>query len=556
MMKKRPYTVPMSGRVLFLLIGGVALGLPLTAVLSSSIFGFFGWDLKAAILAALLFAPLMVCAGLGWALWRWTTCRPQPLLSLHRRLSVACLLLLSWPLWSGILAFYADLSRPWLDPALAQAWQETPQLYTPENTHDALTALDQGHGIGTHWTLMLPSGLRPFYVFAGPLGDSPRPVVATITAPTAEQPAYFSPWNSQRADALFRRIHTDLLMPKPIGRFLAGVGGLFLALVVLSGLFAHRRAFRDAWRWRGQKPRIALGDGHKRLGLWILPYLLVMGLTGAVLGMKVYTVPIAALGLNGFDPAAARQAMRQAPAAPSPDTLTEVQGCLIAFETATIDWSPSRILRRGDHILFEGSPRDDLEWSGDGAGAERLSCHLATARLSPAPSLSDAPWTSVVESALRPIHYGRFGGVGMALLYSILGLIGMWVVDSGIRLMQDHRTDRAPLALRLQGASNSLFLALPWLMLLASLMQRSIPLGLLAFLCAAVSLWFCWPIFDRARHAIRRGAWGLGGAAWGCLPLIRWAIQNQGPRLDITAVGDLTALGLAGWMVWKSRQFR
>jgi uncharacterized iron-regulated membrane protein len=398
---------------------------------------------------------------------------------------------------------------------------------------------------------MLPSDLRPFYVFAGPLGENSRPSVLTITAPSGGHPALAAPWNSPRADALFRRIHTDFLMPKPVGRFLAGVGGLFMVIVVLSGLFAHRRAFRDAWRWRGQKPRIALADGHKRLGLWILPYLLVMGLTGAVLGMKVYSVPIAALGLNGFDPATARAALRPVAPPQSDRPSLDLPACLNAFDAASAGWVPQRIVRQGKHVMFEGSRADRLAWSGDGAGAERLGCDLGTAQITPTPSLSDAPWTNAVESALRPIHYGRFGGVGLALVYCLLGLIGLWVVDSGVRLMQDHRTDRAPLALRLQAASNALFLALPWLMLTCSLVGLTVSPLVLAAVCAAVGLWFCLTLCDRARQACQRAAWLIGGFAWAALPLLRWSLQGLAPSLGIAALGDLSAFALGAWMLWK-----
>lgn len=551
-MKRPPFPLPPTGRVLLLVTVIVALGVPASALLTGAVFSHLGWDLPAAVLAALVFAPLVVCAGLGWALWRWATVTPQPLLSLHRRLSVACLLTLSWPLWSGILAFYGDLSRPWLDPAVAQAWQHTPRTFTPSDTLSALEALDHSQGIGDTWTLMLPSTLRPFYIFSGSLGDAQRPSVLTITAPAADHPALAAPWNSYRADALFRRVHTDFLMPKPVGRFLAGIGGLFMAIVVLSGLFAHRQALRDAWRWRRHKPRIALADGHKRLGLWIVPYLLVMGLTGAVLGMKVYSVPVAALGLSGFDPAVARQALRAPSTAAPPQPPLGLQACLASFRAATPGWDPGRIQRRGNHMLFEGSPPDSLAWAGDGAGAQRLSCDLGTAKITPARSLSDAPWTNAVESALRPIHYGRFGGVGIALLYCLLGLLAMWVVDSGIRLLNDHRIDRAPLALRLQAASNALFLALPWLMLVASLVGIALPPAPIALLCGLVGLWFCLPLFDRTRQKARVWAWRLGGFTWAALPPLRWILQGQAPSLGITAVGDLSALALAGWMIWKS----
>src|SRR3546814_19907157 len=54
----------------------------------------------------------------------------------------------------------------------------------------------------------------------------------------------------------------------------------------LSGVIAHPRIFRDAFRLRARdKEGVGLADWHNRLSVWSLPFALAIALTGAMIGL-------------------------------------------------------------------------------------------------------------------------------------------------------------------------------------------------------------------------------------------------------------------------------
>ncbi|MCV6627283.1 MAG: PepSY domain-containing protein, partial [Cellvibrionaceae bacterium] len=85
---------------------------------------------------------------------------------------------------------------------------------------------------------------------------------------------------------LLAEIHTDLWLPNPYGRYLVGFAGVVLMLMALGGIFAHRhwrREFHTLKHNRGE--RRLWGDLHKLVGLWALPFHMIIGFTGALIGL-------------------------------------------------------------------------------------------------------------------------------------------------------------------------------------------------------------------------------------------------------------------------------
>ena len=85
---------------------------------------------------------------------------------------------------------------------------------------------------------------------------------------------------------LLTELHINLHIPNSIGLFIVGFLGVILTALILSGLFAHVRILKDAFRLRwggtGQQQQI---DLHNRLSVWALPFHLVIAITGAFFGV-------------------------------------------------------------------------------------------------------------------------------------------------------------------------------------------------------------------------------------------------------------------------------
>ena len=84
-------------------------------------------------------------------------------------------------------------------------------------------------------------------------------------------------------------LHYTLNIPAAgglVGTTVVGALGMLLLALSLSGVIAHPRIFRDAFRLRTRHSGgVALADWHNRLSVWTLPFGLAIALTGAVLGL-------------------------------------------------------------------------------------------------------------------------------------------------------------------------------------------------------------------------------------------------------------------------------
>lgn len=477
------------------------------------------------------------------------------LLSIHRLLSLVFCLLISWSLWTGVLAFYADFVRPWMMPALAEA------AVTPLPTAaEALAAVASRHAVGPEWTMMAPTPLRDFFIVSGRFTAGAPPTNLMVNPVTG----VMAPWNGVLTDTLFRRIHTDLLLPKPYGRFLMGLAGIIIVLLVGTGLFIHGKVIAEAWSWRRRSRLLDLSDAHKRFGFWLIPYLFLMGASGGILGLKVASQPLDALLQTGGNPKAARALVgddgdgamppgRGVDAA-VPDGLSV---CLDRFTQRFPDSRVGRLQRRGDRMMIEGVPHGRLTWAGEGAGSLRASCSLADRSIETVSDSRDGGWGGVVESALRPLHYARFGGTVTVLIYCVLGVLCLWIVDSGMKLMwlraakgERRPQDGLPLSRRLFHANNALYLLLPLLLLSDTLVTGTTHGGMALAVSAATILFFVLPWLDRRRPAVERVALPALALAYAGLPLLRLMLYPAAPWFGVAAVMvvDATALLMAVWL--------
>jgi uncharacterized iron-regulated membrane protein len=94
-------------------------------------------------------------------------------------------------------------------------------------------------------------------------------------------------------------LHTGLHLPEGIGRTLVGLIGIALLGLLISGVLAHPRIFKDAFSFRrGGSRRLQTADLHNRLGTWGLPFFLTVTLTGTILG--VFFVIFAGLAATAY----------------------------------------------------------------------------------------------------------------------------------------------------------------------------------------------------------------------------------------------------------------
>lgn len=82
-------------------------------------------------------------------------------------------------------------------------------------------------------------------------------------------------------------LHINLTLPIVWGMILVGALGVALAALLVTGVLAHPKIIKDAFRLRVRHdPQLARADWHNRLGVWTLLPMLAITLTGAFIGLS------------------------------------------------------------------------------------------------------------------------------------------------------------------------------------------------------------------------------------------------------------------------------
>lgn len=238
-------------------------------------------------------------------------------------------------------------------------------------------------------------------------------------------------------------LHMALHLPRTWGLFLVGLTGVALLSSLISGLLSHPRIFKDAFAFRwGGSHRLQEADLHNRLGVWGLPFHVVVSLSGALLGLSTLIVGVLAMAAyNGDSQKAFAEILGPRPsedetAAPVPDVAAmmaqvtaqhphavfanvHIGHIAKAGQIVTINMRSPGHLPFGNPYIFDGSGKS----LGDG-GFETGSIGRQ------------------ILGVLQPLHFGWFGGMAIKLAYGLLGLALTVVTHTGVTIWLARRRDK------------------------------------------------------------------------------------------------------------------
>lgn len=336
---------------------------------------------------------------------------------------------------SGALAVVADELELWERPDAPFVGRADPPLIA----HTAASAIVAARAAHMRKIIFLDMGTP----------DLPRTTVLAIDGKGGERE-----WNADAAGRLvpratapwsefIREHHASLNLPQPFGGWVVGLIGTALLASLFSGLLAHRRIVRDAFRLRwGGSRRLANADLHNRIGVWALPFHFIVALTGSLLGLASLIILVLAMVAFKGDRERAIGALTGPPAivdarpAPLPDVAAiarSIEERVPGAQIESIHLDDVGTRGQGVRMLVDtpGYLTRADEWIFDGDG--RLVAKLG---------LTDGPVGMRIYGMLTPLHYGTYSGILLKLVYMALGLGMATVVATGAQILLARRREQ------------------------------------------------------------------------------------------------------------------
>ncbi|KKN29258.1 hypothetical protein LCGC14_0846010 [marine sediment metagenome] len=223
-------------------------------------------------------------------------------------------------------------------------------------------------------------------------------------------------------------LHTDMFLGFP-GMFFLGVMGIMLILALISGIFIYAPHARRAGFTNVRKSKscyLSWLDVHNALGIVTFMWFLVIGATGVINAWE--DILIKQWQTNNLAVLLEPYKNSQKPAD---------NGSIQAALTAAEKTEPERKVQ---FIAFPGtnfsSPHHyGVYMRGNTAATERMSKPiLIDTQTTEVTASSDMPWYLKALQLSRPLHFGDFGGLTMQLLWTVLNLMTLIVLVSGLYL--------------------------------------------------------------------------------------------------------------------------
>ncbi len=229
----------------------------------------------------------------------------------------------------------------------------------------------------------------------------------------------------------FYRFHFELQLPYPYGRLLAVSAAMVMLTTLITGIVAHRRIFKDFFTLRTGKGQRSWLDGHVALGVFALPFHLMISFTGAVT-LAELLMPLPGLAAYRGDGAALAKGLY-----PSIDRAASGRPAPLVQIAPLLRDAEARFGGAGISSLSVANPGDAAQTvvvsAGEGTGLavqqHSLTYDGTTGRLL-GEHVERRPAVRVYD-VLYGLHMGRFAGLSSRWLYFLSGLMLCGTIATG-----------------------------------------------------------------------------------------------------------------------------
>lgn len=356
----------------------------------------------------------------------------KKLYSTHAWIGIISGILLFIVTFSGIPALFEHEIEYWQYPAYGQLDEKNE--FNLEKTIETTKSVNFNYD---NYFIQPPSNINNHIVLA----HFPKDEEAELRYLSANNLQPIPPSPSELGH-LLTHLHTDLHLPNPWGRYLVGLAGMAMLLAIIAGIFIHVKWRKEFVMLRPKRSwRLLLTDQHKLLGLWSLPFTLILAFTGTILGLLGLISPILALAAFNGDVEKATIAVL-GPKAEVHGEYTQVYPMNKLWNRLEIDLPDTTIefiqisglkttnqrdilVDTGGIIKFSGYHKDKL------SNLETVTYNLSTGeKIHTGSFIGKGPFQRIF-AAVTPLHYVLFGNAWLKLCYAIAALAACGLILSG-----------------------------------------------------------------------------------------------------------------------------
>ena len=245
------------------------------------------------------------------------------------------------------------------------------------------------------------------------------------------------------------RFHFELYgMDRIWGRWIVGVATLLMFIAIITGVIVHRNIFKDFFTFRPGKGKRSWLDGHNATGVLSLPFHILITFSGLLL-LAMILMPWAAdtayngdrraymMETRGMTNQVASSQSRAGQTANARETQALLVDLLPLYQQALKQWPDLGV---GSIVVNNpGSSKATVEirqafgqqLTARG-GAERLLFDGVSGEQLEAPMANPPTVTRSIWNVLIAVHEGRFATPVVRWLLFISGLLGSFMVASGL----------------------------------------------------------------------------------------------------------------------------
>ncbi|MCH7400806.1 PepSY-associated TM helix domain-containing protein [Belliella kenyensis] len=226
------------------------------------------------------------------------------------------------------------------------------------------------------------------------------------------------------------------------GYLFAGIVSFFFLFALITGVWIHwDKIISNFYLFRPKaKLKNLWTDAHTALGIIGLPYQFIFALTGVflIIGTTVLAPPVLSIIYKGDQESMYADMGFGVPEyKPSFQTLDNVPDLNFYVEEVQKSWGEFELrsislFAYGDQnmrIIIEGVPLPASKFTGKGKAIFKAGDLTPEYEVDP---YGPSSYLQGSNDVLRKLHFGDFGGLGLRIVYFILGLVSCVVILSGV----------------------------------------------------------------------------------------------------------------------------